>query len=300
MSIVAVVAHKKKTLGGGLEKLREALSAAGITEPLWYEFDKSSEAPRYVKKCVKKGAELILAWGGDGTVQSCIDALAKADAGAKVALAILPAGTANLLAKNLDIPIDITKAVDVALHGGRRKLDIGRINGEHFAVMAGVGFDAMMIRDANQGLKDRLGKVGYVLTGIKNLRHKSVQTRIDVDGKAWFGGHSSCVLIGNVGKILGGVEVFPDAEPTDGLLDLGVVEAESGWEWLQVFARIAVGSPEKSPLVSIGRGQKIKIELDKKRPYQLDGCDRAPTRRLRIKAKAHAITVCVPAPTAST
>jgi YegS/Rv2252/BmrU family lipid kinase len=299
MTTIAVVAHKKKSLGGGLPELRVALTEAGITDPLWYEFTRNTQAPQLLRKCVRKGADLVLLWGGDGTVQRCIDTLVQAEANKKVELAIIPAGTANLLAKNLGIPHDLRKAVDIALHGRRHKLDIGRINGEHFAVMAGTGFDALMIRDASKGLKDHIGQAAYILTGLKNLRNKSTRARVTVDGKRWFKGRASCVLIGNVGTLLGGVKAFPDAEPSDGQLELGVVQAESGWDWLTVLARTAVGDADKSPLVKTGRGRRIDIKLNGKLPYQLDGGDRKATCRLRIKAKPHAITVCVPATPAS-
>ena len=73
-------------------------------------------------------------------------------------IGILPAGTANLLASNLGIPSDLPGALDAALHGGDRRLDVGRVNGERFAVMAGAGFDARMIAEADQGPKDRAGR----------------------------------------------------------------------------------------------------------------------------------------------
>ena len=292
---VAVVAHNKKTIGGGLPELRAALADAGITESLWHEIAKSAQAPKRIKECIRKGADLVIVWGGDGTLQRCIDALANADAGAKLALGIVPAGTANLLAVNLGIPLDVRKAVDIALGGHRRRLDVGRINGEHFAVMAGTGFDALMIRDANKKLKDSIGRAAYVWTGFKNLRNKATRARISIDGKLWFKGRASCVLLGNVGTILGGIKAFPDAEPNNGQLEVGVVQAESGWEWVRVLARTAVGGAAKSPLVETGRGRKIRIELSQKRPYQLDGGDRPPAKRFRIKAKPHKITVCVPA-----
>ena len=166
MSKIAVIAHAGKTFGGGLLELRRELERQGIEDPFWREVPKSKAAPREVKRALAEGAELIFVWGGDGTVQRCIDVVAGSDA----ALAILPAGTANLLATNLDIPQDIEQGVAIGLRGDRRKLDVGRFNGERFGVMAGAGFDASMIREADGGLKDRLGRVAYVWTGSKNLR----------------------------------------------------------------------------------------------------------------------------------
>ena len=166
MSVVAVVAHTGKTIGGGLVELRRLLEAEGVTDPLWYEVPKSRKAPKRVKRALDEGAELVFVWGGDGMVQRCADVLA----GSEATMAILPAGTANLFASNLGIPTDLEEAVEVGLYGAKRKLDVGRMNGERFCVMAGAGFDARMIRDADGGLKDRVGRAAYVWTGAKNLR----------------------------------------------------------------------------------------------------------------------------------
>ena len=138
MTTVAVVAHSGKRLGGGLEELRRVLADEGVTDLLWYEVPKSRKACKRARRALDEGADLVFAWGGDGTVQRCVDALA----GSSAALAILPAGTANLLASNLNVPTDLSEAVRIGLHGRRHQLDTGRINGEHFAVMAGAGFDA--------------------------------------------------------------------------------------------------------------------------------------------------------------
>src|SRR5215475_512079 len=150
---VAVVAHRKKTLGGGLEELRKRIAEETSTEPLWYEVSKSRKAPKRARAALKEGADLVFVWGGDGIVQRCLDVLS----GSATTVAIVPAGTANLLAGNLGIPKDLPEAVRIGFHGSRRKLDLGKVNGEHFAVMAGVGFDAAMIGDADRELKDRLG-----------------------------------------------------------------------------------------------------------------------------------------------
>ncbi|GAB3980279.1 hypothetical protein GCM10027615_58460 [Plantactinospora veratri] len=181
---VAVVAHRKKSLGGGLDELRSRLRGAGVEDLLWYEVPKSRKAPKKVRKALDKGAELIFVWGGDGMVQRCSDALAGSDA----ALAILPAGTANLLATNLGIPEDLAEAVRIGLTGPRRRLDLGRLGGEHFAVMAGAGFDGEMIRDADRDLKDRLGRLAYVWTGLRHVRSETTRMRIRVDGADWFEG----------------------------------------------------------------------------------------------------------------
>src|SRR5689334_22123870 len=163
---VAVVAHSGKTLGGGLEELRAVLARAGHPRPLWFEVPKSAAAKRAVRRAVKKGATVLFAWGGDGLVQRCVDALAGSD----VSLAILPAGTANLLATNLGIPRDVAKAVRIGLRGRVYPLDVGVMNGERFAVMAGTGLDALIMDDVSRAEKERLGRLAYVRSGVKAIK----------------------------------------------------------------------------------------------------------------------------------
>lgn len=288
---VAVVAHSGKTLGGGLPELRRVLAAEGVAEPFWCEVPKSRKAPAQVRRAVDEGAELVFAWGGDGMVQRCVDVLA----GSNVSLAIIPAGTANLCAGNLGIPRDIEAAVAVGLRGERRELDVGRFNGERFAVMAGAGFDAAMIRDAGQGgLKDRFGRIAYVWTGSGNLRSKPFRAAIKVDGVGWYKGNASCILVGNMGELFGGLEAFEDARPDDGKLELGVVTAEGFLEWGRMIARAAVGTASKSPFAQTTMARSVKVKLNRKVLYELDGGDRTKVKKFRVEVEARAISVCVP------
>jgi YegS/Rv2252/BmrU family lipid kinase len=290
MTKVAVIAHAGKSFGGGLPELRREFVRQGVDDPLWIEIPKSRHAPRQVKRALDEGVELLFVWGGDGTVQRCIDAMA----GSETALAILPAGTANLLATNLGIPQHIEQAVSIGLRGQRRKLDVGRFNGERFAVMAGAGFDASMIRQADGGLKDRVGRVAYVWTGSQSLRAKPFKARIEVDDAPWYAGAASCILVGNVGRLFGGVEVFADARPDDGRLEIGVVNAEGVADWVRTLARTAVGQAERSPLVQATSATKIKVKLNRKVLYEVDGGDREKVKSFTIKVQPAAITICLP------
>ena len=155
VSTVAMIRHSGKTFGGGTGELRDLLDAQGVTEPPWYEVAKSKQAPDCARDALEKGTSLGFVWGGDGTVGTCVDALA----GSHVDLAILLAGTANLLATNLGIPKDLPAAVLIGQHEERRSLDTGTLNGEHFAVMAGAGLDALMIRDAVGGMRPATDKL---------------------------------------------------------------------------------------------------------------------------------------------
>jgi diacylglycerol kinase (ATP) len=290
MTKVAVIAHAAKSFGGGLPELRRELERQGVDDPLWVEVPKSKYAPKQVKRALDDGAELVYVWGGDGILQRSIDVMAGSDA----ALAILPAGTANLLATNLGIPQDIERSVSIGLRGERRKLDVGRFNGERFAVMAGAGFDASMIQQADGTLKDRFGRVAYVWTGSKNLRAKPFEAKINVDGVPWYDGAASCILVGNVGRLFGGIEVFEDARPDDGRLDIGVVNADGIADWVRTLARTAVGQAERSPLVQATSAKKIKVKLDRKVLYEVDGGDREKVKSFTIKVQPAAITICVP------
>jgi len=289
---VAVIAHAGKTFGGGLPELRRELERQGAVDPRWVEVPKSRFAPKQVKRLLKDGVDLLVVWGGDGMVQRCVDALA----GTEVALAVVPAGTANLFAANLGIPQDIEQAVAIGLRGDRRKLDAGRFNGEHFAVMAGAGFDAAMIREADGTLKDRLGRAAYVVTGSKNLRAKPFKAKITVDGAPWYAGDATCILIGNVGRLFGGVDVFEDASPDDGRLEIGVVHAEGVTDWVRTLARTAVGHAERSPLVQSTSAKSVKVKLNRKVLYELDGGDREKVKKFAVKVRPQAVTVCVPKP----
>jgi diacylglycerol kinase (ATP) len=288
---VAVVAHTGKTLGGGLDELRRQIADEQVDDLLWYEVPKSRKAPAKVRKALAAGADLVVIWGGDGMVQRCVDVLA----GTGVPLAVVPAGTANLFACNLGIPRDLDGAVHTALHGRRTAVDVGRFNGEHFAVMAGVGFDADMISEADRDMKDLLGRLAYAWTGARQARGaEAVPARIKLDGTTWFHGDATCVLIGNVADVFGGVEVFEGAVPDDGWLDVGVATARGGVQWARTLARIATGPSDRSPYVRTARARKISVKLGRPLRYELDGGARSRTSKVKVRVVPGAVTVCVP------
>jgi diacylglycerol kinase (ATP) len=290
MPTVAVVAHARKRFGGGLLELRDVLAREGVTDPLWHKVKKSRHAPKCARKAVAHGADLIFVWGGDGTVQRCVDAVA----GTGAAVAILPAGTANLLATNLHVPDDLTGAVRAGLHGKRRELDTGSVNGEHFAVMAGAGFDARMIACADRAMKERMGRAAYLYAAARSVLARPVKATVEVDGQRFFKGRVSLVLAANVGTMLGGVEVFTAAKPDDGLLEFGVVTARNPVDWARVLGRVATRGAARSPFVEMTRGRSIRVRFDRKMPYELDGGTRPPARELRIDVHPRSITICVP------
>lgn len=288
---VAVVAHSGKSMGGGLGELRRVLSDAGFADIPWYEVPKSKKAPGRVREALELGAEVVFVWGGDGMMQRCLDVLAGTDA----VLAILPAGTGNLLARNLSIPETIEEAVRTGLEGDCRRLDTATVNGEHFAVMAGTGLDALMIDQADSGLKGRLGRVAYLWTGARNLGASPVQATVEVDGQHFYRGPITCMLAVNMSKVLGGVDLFDGSEPDDGLLEVGLVTAQGRMQWVRTIGRVVTGRPERSPFVVTTRGTKIRAVLDEPTPYELDGGARKATTKLKMKVDPGSVRVRVPA-----
>ena len=290
MTRVGVVAHAGKTIEGGLPQLRRTLAEHGVTDPLWAEVDKSRKAPKQVKRLLSQGVDLFFVWGGDGMAQRCVDVLAGTEAG----LAVIPAGTANLLATNLGLPRNIEGAVTTGLRGVRRRIDAVSMNGERFAVMAGTGFDADMIRGASGGLKDHAGRAAYLWTGAKSFRAEQFTAKIAVDDSPWFSGPASCILAGNVGALFGGVRVFADAEPDDGLLDLAVVTADGIAQWVRTVGRTSAGTPDRSPFFRSTRGRSVSVRLDRKVRYELDGGDRNKVKSYDLKVEPGAVAICVP------
>jgi YegS/Rv2252/BmrU family lipid kinase len=290
MSSIAVIAHSGKSIEGGLPELRRALARHGVSDPLWVEVPKSKKAPKQVRRLLRSGADHFFVWGGDGMAQRCIDALA----GTGATIALVPAGTANLLATNLGIPKDIAGAVATGLDGNVRKIDVVTMNGERFAVMAGTGFDADMIAGADGGLKDRLGRAAYLWTGTKSIRAEPFEARIRVDGAPWYRGRASCILAGNVGSLFGGVRVFPDAEPDDGLVDLAVITADGVAQWAETVGRTIAGRSQRSAHVRTTKAHAVKVRLDRKVLYELDGGARTKVKAYRLEVEPRAIAVRVP------
>ena len=232
MTVIGVLAHSKKKLGGsGLDDLRRALADKGVDAPALARGRQAAGRPRRRRRAGRRGRRDAVRLGR----RRHRAAVHRRPRSAPPALAILPAGTANLFAGNLGVPTDLEAAVSIGLGGRRRTLDLGTVNGERFGVMAGVGFDAEMIRTAEAGLKDRLGRLGYIVAGALGLQRDAVQTRVTVDGTTWFEGPSTCVLVGNMGDVFGGISPFPDARPDDGRLDVGVVTADSVVDWARTL-----------------------------------------------------------------
>lgn len=274
--------------GDAATALSADLSGRGITAA-WLETTAEDPGAGQSEQAVRDGADVVVVCGGDGTVRAALDALA----GTGTALAVVPAGTGNLLARNLGVPADPVGAIEVALGRGRRTIDVGYANGEAFAVMAGVGFDARVMQETPRESKDRFGSLAYVRTALAHLRDPHVRCAVSVDGEHVHDGPVATVLAANHGALQGGMELFPDWAADDGVLDLLAVSARTTTEWLRSAAGVLAGR-EVLDLVRRWSGSEAVVELTAPTPWEIDGDERPPTTRLEFRVDRRSLTVCVP------
>ena len=291
MSSIAVVANVKKIVEKDARRLRASLAAAGLDDVTWLEVLKGSESKAAAKKALKRGAKTIVVCGGDGSVRAAAEAIV----GTSTGLAVVPAGTANLFASGLDLPTDIDEIVDVVVRGDRRSIDTAVCNGMTFNVMAGTGFDVGMLSGAEEG-KERLGTVAYVGAAVREARHRKMfDTEVTVDGKTFYEGPASCVLVGNAGSLKAGLEAFPDATSTDGRLHVAVVTAVGMREWASLMMAAAIRKQRWSNNSEIADGESITVEFDKKRRFELDGGVKGKAKKLEFEIRPRSLVVCAPA-----
>ena len=242
--------------------------------------------PGQTRQAVEDGATTVVACGGDGTIRACIEPLLDTAA----ALDMVPLGTGNLLAANLAVPSGL-EAAPTAGQRPKKTIDVGIVNGEPFAVMAGSGFDAVMIRDADDEMKSRFGTVAYLVSAAKHLGDALHTTTVVVDDERWFSGRTSMVLVGNHGVVSGGLKLFPDASADDGKLDVAVLSAKSLRDWGSVLWRLLREKPQRSELVQRTQAETIVVTTKKPRPYELDGEDRPPTKTLSFSIRPQSLHV---------
>jgi YegS/Rv2252/BmrU family lipid kinase len=295
---VAVVFNPATGGGEAADRKRdtmEALEGAGL-EVLWLETTKEDPGQGQTAKAVAEGVELVMAQGGDGTVMACVTGLA----GTEVPLAVLPGGTGNLLATNFDIPSELDEAVEVALDGDRVRLDVAAMDDDRFVVMGGIGFDAAMLRDADPELKEHLGAVAYVLSGVKHLRRRPTRFRLRLDDRPPIDRTGQGVLIGNLGRLQGGLPVMPDARPDDGQLDVAVLKTRTLLDWLGLAARVLLRRRREDPQLELFQARRIEIDCDRPQPVERDGDPVGSRDHLLVEVVPKALTLCVPPEKGST
>jgi YegS/Rv2252/BmrU family lipid kinase len=268
-----------------------ALTDAGWPEPRWFVTTVKDAGFVQAQEALEHGAEVVFACGGDGTVMECVRALAGTDA----ALAVLPAGTGNLLAANLGLPNDPTAGVTVATQMGRRQLDVGVVEDRCFVVMAGMGFDASMVVSTSDWLKARIGVAAYVWSALQRLQDRPMRVSVRLDDDPPFRRRVRTVIVGNVGRLQAGVRLLAAAEPDDGHLDVAIITPHSLLHWLRLTWGV-LRRHDKIARMEVLRARSVEVISDRDQPRQLDGDAIAPGRTLTVTLRPRALTLCVPQP----
>lgn len=290
MSTVAVVANTEKLAKKDALLLRRLLAGAGVDDVCWLEIERGADAKRAAAKAVKHGAHTVVVCGGDGSVRAAAEALVDTPAG----LAVVPSGTANLFAGGLHLPTDMQEIVDLIVSGDRRSIDTGVCNGQTFNIMAGSGFDVGMLAQAEDD-KERLGTLAYVRSGVDRVRHQKLfDSKVKIDGKTFYEGEASCVLVGKLGSLKGGIKTFPDATPTDGQLHVAVVTAAGAREWASLMVSAVFRRQQWSNHAQIGAGTTVSATFDGKRRFELDGGVKGRTKELECEIKPRSLILCAP------
>ncbi|WP_177170113.1 diacylglycerol kinase family protein [Propionibacterium cyclohexanicum] len=241
--------------------------------PLWLPTTPDDAGQGMVATALSRGADLVIGAGGDGTIR----VIAQSLAGSGVPFGIVPSGTGNLLAKNLGIPLDREDAIRVAVKGRPRAIDLVKlvVDGRseaamRFGVMAGIGFDARLMSRTNESLKRLVGSAAYVVSAVPELLVSPHRVEITVDGVRQVRRKAVLTVMGNVASIGGGLELMPDADPTDGRMEMVIGSPTGLFAWartaLQVITRGRAGNSLEQYT-----GQQMSVRVDEPMPYELDG-----------------------------
>jgi len=272
------------------------LKTRGWARPLWLETTADDPGRAQTAQAVAAGVDLVVGAGGDGTVRVICSGLA----GTGIPFGVVPAGTSNLLARNLGIPRDEAAALRVAFDGADKAIDLVRLTAdggpeEHFAVMAGVGIDAVIMQDTNPDLKKTVGSAAYFVSAAKNANHPALHTTIRVDDRPVLRRKASVIVIGNVGLLPSGILLIPDAKPDDGLLDVLVASPRTVRDWVRLTAQVITRRERGDDQLDRLTGRRVEITVEPRDQYQLDGDTAGECATLVAEIEPGALLVRVPA-----
>ena len=291
----AVIANPTKVSDGFRDIIDKVLQRDGWTDTLWLETSADDPGRAMAKQAVAEEVDLVVCAGGDGTVRVVADKLA----GTGVPLGIVPAGTGNLLARNLDLPLDESAAVEVAFGGHTRTIDLIEVRAdtgppEHFAVMAGIGVDAMIMAETDDRLKDAIGPGAYFVAAGKALGRLPLRMTVRLDHRRTFRRRAMTCLVGNVSDLVG-LTLLPNARPDDGRLDLFIASPHTVRHWLKLVLRLITRRPKTDDQVDQRAGRQVTVRVDRPESYQLDGDVVGECTTLTATVKPKVLVVCTPA-----
>lgn len=313
----ALVYNPIKVEADDLRELVSRLSAeAGWSEPLFYETTVDDLGDDVTRQALREGVSAVLVAGGDGTVRAVSEAMTGSD----VPLTIVPSGTGNLLARNLQLPLDGPEdMVRATFDGDREAIDVGlarlrradgEVNEHAFVVMGGMGLDAAMIANTNPQLKKSMGWVAYVDGAARSLvSAQPFRIMYELPGHRLHSTRVQSVLFANCGSLPAGLELIPEASVSDGELDIVIVQPKGPLGWLLVWRRVAwdnsvlrrfrtgrriLSLRTRDGAVRYARGAGIDIGTSDPRPVQLDGDEFGEAVHVTVRVEPAALRIAIP------
>jgi diacylglycerol kinase (ATP) len=251
--------------GGRIDDIR---SLSGRVE--LHETSGIGNAGQLAEDLARAGAPLIVAAGGDGTVNEVVNGIVRAGAVDRTVLGVLPTGTMNVFAAELGLPSARLDECWRAITGGIvREVDLWRLNDTFFVQLAGVGMDAAIIRETTWESKKRFGPLSYILSGMKLLRRPTPPMRVTGDGVEPVEG--TVVLVGNGRNYGGPFPFFPDAVAGDGLLDVVVMPQHGVRDFYAVGRALLSGRYAPQRGVRYFQTASLRVEAIGDVPFEVDG-----------------------------
>lgn len=258
----------REAIKKALPNILEKLETAGY-ETSAHATTCEGDAIDAARTAVERGYDLIVAAGGDGTINEVVHGVAEQEYRPK--LGILPAGTTNDFARALQIPRDINKAVDVILEGNSLKLDIGKVNEHYFINIAGGGKLTELTYDVPSKLKTMLGQLAYYMKGIEMLPSlKPAHVRIEYDEHV-LEEDIMLFLISNTNSVGGFEKLAPDARLNDGYFDVLILKKTNLAEFIQIASLALRGEHLKSKNIIYTQAKRVKVTNEDKMQLNIDG-----------------------------
>ena len=230
----------------------------------------AGDARRIARELALAGEPIVVAAGGDGTVNEAVNGIAEAGAAAGTALGVLPTGTMNVFAAELGVPSgSLAQCWRIIAAGQVRDIDLWRVNDTHFIQLAGAGLDAAIIRETTWERKKKFGPASYVFSGLKLLTRPAQDLVVTAPGREPVRG--PVVLVGNGRHYGGPFRVFPAASMTDGLLDVMVMRHHSVLSFLALTRALISGTYRPGPEVTYFQTESLTVEAPEPIPCEADG-----------------------------
>ncbi len=251
--------------------------------------ERPGHATELARAAARAGIEVVIASGGDGTVNQAINGIA----GTATALAVLPGGTANVWAREMHISREPLQALQTAIEGEVRRVDVGRANDRYFLLMAGVGLDGTVIERVSATSKRRLGAASYLIAGVPAaIATHTRQVQLEIDGHRaetplyW-------MVIGNTRSYGGFRDITHRAQADDGWLDVAIMQRGGLFHLLVDGIRLLRGRHDRSPNVRYLKARGVVVETAGL-PVQVDGEPHGETP-MTFEVVPRALAVIVPA-----